>query len=233
MTEVLGTDRSCDSFNRIIMIETLGGDNIIGLFDKKQKITVGDIVKSLKNNVQYHNNYHKDFYYKVGFEFEDDILFDRDIIVSDLIKNPITKMKMTINKDKDINIDIEEPEDDYDYEGVLKRLNPGHDVSVKTLTGKTFNMEVTSDMPVRVAKYLIKCKEGIPIDQQRLIFNGIQMEDDRTLGDYNIQVKSVLHLVLKLRGGMMQECSGRDGKYNPLEGLMFHIDNFDEDSDSE
>ncbi len=72
-------------------------------------------------------------------------------------------------------------------------------ITVKTLTGKNIKIDLKPSAKILDIKEAILNKEGIPVDIQRLIFSGKQLEDIKTLSAYNIVEDATLYLVLRLR----------------------------------
>ncbi|XP_039122193.1 ubiquitin-like [Dioscorea cayenensis subsp. rotundata] len=74
-------------------------------------------------------------------------------------------------------------------------------IYIRTLTGKSIQLQVENSDTILNIKHKIKEKQDIAIEEQRLVFSGKQLEDDWTLADYQIQSGSTIYLVLRLRGG--------------------------------
>merc|ERR1711879_525709 len=83
-------------------------------------------------------------------------------------------------------------------------------VNFRTMTQRQFSLHLMPHTTIAEVKESVRTEEGIPEDQQRLIYGGKQLEDDRTVGDYSIPDDAVVHLVLRLRGGMYHPTSGRE-----------------------
>lgn len=119
-------------------------------------------------------------------------------------------------------------------EAIMLAGDIGRQIFIKTLTGKTLTIDIPQNGLVSEIKMLIMKKEGIPIDQQRLCYSGNHLPDKvkfekiymKTKGLNNMCTlkekdihETTMHLVLRLRGGMYSEESGRNGNYSPLKKI--------------
>lgn len=99
----------------------------------------------------------------------------------------------------------------------------GMDIFFKHFTGCTYTIRVCPSFDIDDVKLIIQTMVGVPFEQQRLIFAGKQLESGKTLACYNIQKEHIIHLVMRLRGGMYHETSGKNGDFKPLTNSVLWI----------
>lgn len=119
------------------------------------------------------------------------------------LREEVLNLKMRAGKLK-TNVD-QKVEKDRQNRGLVEKIP----IFVKSMTGKTIRCMIASNHTIEELKEYIQNEEGIPPCQQRMIWRGKQLEDWVTLEDYDIQIESTIHLVLRLRGGMYDYTSGK------------------------
>jgi len=137
---------------------------------------------------------------------------------SDVMDSFITNI-MVCEKKK-IQLDYNE----ISYDKICEEIVPGFKIICKTLSNKSIYLPASPLFTIAKLKVMLQHFEGVPPDQARLIFAGKQLEDDKTISYYNILDDSTIHIVLRLRGGMYSEISGRDGSYEILPNAFFTIE---------
>ncbi|AYV80472.1 MAG: ubiquitin family protein [Harvfovirus sp.] len=217
-------------YDNVIQFKTIQSENIYGRYDPKTT-SVGRIVQTLFDNYRCHagyDSYRSENYTSIYCEDLKRYLCvtDEKTRMCDLIFSKYATMKLNISLEYAYGNEVH-PDDDGDDEALAKSLcdSDGLDIYVRTLTGKTVHLsQVPSTVNFFQLKRLIRRSEGIPPTMQRLIFEGTQLMDDKTIGDYNIKTNATLHLILRLRGGMYHETSGRNGNFQPLKKCLFDIE---------
>jgi hypothetical protein len=213
----------------IIDFQTIGRQNIYGIYNPNTT-TLEQVLKSL------HNNYNCE---DIDVNKIDIISNDLGCSVLNFDKTMLMSMfnfpkvtKFTLKHNPFMGITKEQYNKQNEENELLQQLrikelleiNKNMTIFCKTLTGKTIEIAVKPDFTVYDLKLLILDTEHIPVDQMRLVFAGKQLEDHLCLCEYNIQKESTIHIILRLRGGMYHETSGKNGGFKPLESNIFVIE---------
>jgi hypothetical protein len=105
----------------------------------------------------------------------------------------------------------------------LKKEFCSMQIFFKHLSGKNICLDVKDNFTIYDVKILLQDKINLTPDSQRFVFMGKQLQDNKTLLDYNLTAESWIHIVMNLRGGMFHETSGRNGNFGDLQSIAFVV----------
>ena len=202
----------------LIGIKTLGKKNLGIIYDSNVTKTIGDLLEILLHKVKY---------YYPGITNSSTELFFVDEKATQQIRLDLSQPLDEVSDSLELGIKGSKEISDYKYhyktiKSQLFDTPESIPLHLKTLTGKTIIAHTNiSKATVLDLKYKIEEVDGTAPDNQRLIANGFQLEDKALLNSYEIGPQSTIHIVLRLRGGMLHEVSGRDG-YKRLEALTIY-----------
>ena len=222
----------------LIPIKSICNKDLIFQFKNDQKMTLIKLIDYLINKEKY-KFYESGIYYENTTDFTFKLYQDHLASEPD-VSNPATSDRLTeeqLNDPKFVKQIIAEKQYlqlvcktkdlscKYTEADFTQKNESYKEIYVKTLTGKQISLFCDiENMTASDLKCGILLKEGIPCDQQRVIHKGKQLEDNKLLSHYEICEKSIIHLVLRLRGGMFNEVSGRDGDYSELKSCIINIE---------
>lgn len=214
-------DLCTKKYPNIALIKTLTNKTLICRLDFN-KTTVNNILQNLVDKIGYKAS-NVDIN-QINFIHNKIKWYDREKTLHNLgCSDNLAELNMFYNNTK-----INPNKKKINLDEVKQKINSSTKiVKVKTLTGKVLHIKFIGELTCEELKLLIMVKIGMPVDQQRIIFRGIQLEDNRMLKDYDIKNEDYVHLVSRLRGGMFHETSGKNGSYKQLEFTIIDIDSDD------
>ena len=197
-----------------IIIKTLNGHNIVCMYNY-EKSTIENIL-----NVFY-NNYNLDYDNKAYVLNIMSTELGRALTEEDYKKLP---SQLGLSELSHFNLELKTKKYVPKHVVIKSDFVPDMQIFIKTLVGAHYSLDVSSSTTVEELKEIIYETVGFPPDQMRLVYASHSLEDDKTLADYNIQKSSVVHVILRLRGGMYHETSGKNGNFKPLTDCVLWID---------
>lgn len=156
--------------------------------------------------------------------------YNRSTLMSNLgfgvLKN--TVFYLELRESGRVNGVYRDAEEDILTDKIIREIRGDMQIHCKTLVGAKYTFNVDVDTRIGELKLLVRrAMGGMPRDQQRLLFEGRQLDDERNLGECGIKKESVIFIVLRLKGGMFAESSGRNGGFGSLNSVVFMIESDD------